>query len=350
MGTGPPRVTVSLVTYNGMDWLPGCLASVLAQDVPDYELVILDNASTDGSRAWLEQQAAADDRIRLIQSPENLGFARAHNRIIARARGAFVLLLNQDVELDPGFLGHAVAAFTDRPHVAAVQGRLRRLGPGAVRMQTLDSTGLEMHRDRRFVSRSQGEQDSELHRRPGPVFGADGPAPVYRRTALLDARLPVHGSWEVLDEDFFMYKEDVDLAWRLRRLGWSAWYAPDALAWHGRGAGGARTLTLREIVRTNRSLPRRVRLLSWRNHRLMLVKNESLPSLARDLPWIVRREALSLGYMAVADPGSLRAVVDLVRLLPGAMRKRRSLAQRAQGRPDGPSDGAAGWVTPQAPR
>jgi hypothetical protein len=181
------------------------------------------------------------------------------------------------------------------------------------------------------VSRGQGEPDGPTHARPGPVFGADGPVPVYRRAALQDARLPrTGGGWEVLDEDFFLYKEDVDLAWRLQRLGWSAWYAPDALAWHARGAGGATGTSLGEIVRTNRSLAPRVRRLSWRNHRLTMIKNEPIGSFVRDLPWIVRREALSLGYIAIADPGTLRVVGDLARRLPGAMRKRRHLSRRAR--------------------
>ena len=98
-----------------------------------------------------------------------------------------------------------------------------------------------MHRDRRVVARRQGEPEDERDLIAGPVWGVDGPAPVYRRAALLDVREPrTGGGMEVLDEDFFMYKEDVDLAWRLRKRGWRAWYEPDALAWHARGTGGGR--------------------------------------------------------------------------------------------------------------
>jgi GT2 family glycosyltransferase len=324
-------VTVSLVTFNGMRWLPGCLASLTAQDLSDYELLVLDNASTDGSLDVLRSHVATDGRARLEASPENLGFAKAHNRNIGQARGEYVLLLNQDVELDPGFLREAVAAFSRSPRMGSVQGRLRRLGPNAEHTETLDTTGLEMQRDRRFVSRSQGETDGPGHHVAGPVFGADGPAPVYRHAALMDARLPAStGGWEVLDEDFFMYKEDVDLAWRLRLLGWTAWYAPDALAWHARGAGGPRAVSLLDIARTNRTIPRWIKVLSWRNQRLMQVKNDSLADYLRNLPWIVRREVLSLGFILVADPTRLRAVPSLLQLLPSALRKRRHLAARRQ--------------------
>jgi GT2 family glycosyltransferase len=323
-------LTVSLVTHDGMRWLPGCLASLAAQDLQPDEVVVLDNASTDGTADWLRDQAGAAG-FRLIESPTNLGFAGGHNRVLAETTGTYVLLLNQDVELDPGFLRAAVGAFEARPGVAAVQGRVRRLGQAGERLDRLDTTGLVMHRDRRFVSRGQGEPDGPAHQRPGEVFGADGPVPVYRRAALHDARLPRSGGGrEVLDEDFFLYKEDVDLAWRLQRLGWTAWYEPDALAWHARGAGGPGGTSLRAIARTNRSLAPRVRWLSWRNHRLTMLKNEPVGSFLRDLPWIARRELLSLGYMTIADPGNLRVIPDLVRHLPAAMRKRRSVARRAR--------------------
>lgn len=329
------RISVSIVTFNGLRWLPGLFASLQAQDLDAFELLVLDNASTDGSRDWLRRWALVEPRMRLTESAENLGFARAHNRHIAQARGEHVLLLNQDVELDRCFLREAVAAFDGRPSVAAVQGRLRRLGPEGERTDILDSTGLEMRRDRRVVSRAQGERDGVRHAVPGPVFGADGPAPVYRRSALTDARMPrTGGGWETLDEDFFMYKEDVDLAWRLRLLGWSAWYAPDALAWHARGAGGAGARSALEIARSNRAQPRWVTVLSWRNQRLMQAKNEPLGAFLRDLPWIMWRELLFFAFILIADPRRLGAAVGLLRGLPGALRKRRYLQRRLAVRRD----------------
>jgi GT2 family glycosyltransferase len=327
-----PAATVSLVTWNGMRWLPACLASVATQTMADYELLVIDNASSDGSAAWLRAQAAADPRIRLVESVENTGYARAHNANIRVARGEAILLLNQDAVLDPGFLEATVGVLRDHPEVGSVQGRLRRLGPGGQPLDILDTTGLVMHRDRRVVSRAQLSRDEwpdGAGPAAGPVWGVDGAAPVYRRSALAGARLPRRGGgWEVLDEDFFMYKEDVDLAWRLRRLGWTAWYEPAALAWHARGSGDTGASSLVGVVRANLSNPPHIRALSWRNQRLMQVKNEDLTSYLHDLPWIARRELLSWGFILAVDPGRLRALPGLLRALPWAMRKRRALAAR----------------------
>jgi len=83
-----PRVTVSLVTWNGRAWLPGCLDSIAAQTLADHELLILDNGSTDGSADWLRRRAPSDARIRLQLLDHNLGYAAGHDRNIAVARGA----------------------------------------------------------------------------------------------------------------------------------------------------------------------------------------------------------------------------------------------------------------------
>lgn len=307
---------------------------------------MLDNASVDGSVEFLREALATEPAARLVESQENLGFAAGHNRVIEQAKGQFVLLLNQDVELDEDFAVYALAAFDERPQVASVQARIRRLARDGTRAITLDTTGLSMGRDRRFVSRSQGRPDHAAYQEAGPVFGADGPAPVYRRAALLGARLPrTGGGWEVLDEDFFMYKEDVDLAWRLRLLGWTAWYEPRALAWHARGVAGPLGNGLLAVARSNRTIPRWIKALAWRNQRLMLVKNERPLEYLRDLPWILRREVLSLGFILVADPLRLAVVGSTLRALPAALRKRRflsRLAGDARGRPGNvPRAGAA---------
>ena len=326
-GAVAPAVTVSLVTRDGMAWLPRCIDSLAAQADVDVELLVIDNGSSDGTAGWLADRLAGSPGAQLDLRPGNTGYAPAHDAHILRARTPFVLLLNQDIELDPDFLATALGVLRARPGVASVQSLVTRLGPDGARSTTIDTTGLEMHRDRRVVSRDQGRNLAAANRPAGPVWGADGPVPVYRRSALMAARLPGRTGWEVLDRDFFAYKEDVDLAWRLRRLGWDAWYEPRARAWHARGASVSATPG-RQGIRRAAAAPEAVRLLSWRNQHLMQLKNDPWQDVLRDLPWIARREVLSLGLLLLGGPGRIRALFDLARHLPWAARKRRAL-QRA---------------------
>ena len=322
-------MTVSLVTFDGARWLPGCLASLAAQDLAAFEVLVSDNASRDGSLALLRDWTYRDPRMRVRASPTNVGYAAGHNAAIRDAEGEVVVLLNQDVELDPGFLSAVMAAFEAHPEAGSIQPRLRQLAAPGDRRETLDTTGLAMGRDRRAVSRGQGLPDGPEHQHGQAIWGVDGPVPAYRLSALREATLArPGGSWEVLDEDFFLYKEDVDLAWRLRRLGWTAWYEPAALGWHGRGSGGTGATTMLDIARTNRGVSSRVRRLSWRNQRLMQIKNEDPRGYLRDLPWIWRRELLSLLFIVANDPRDLAAVPELVRMAPTAWRKRQLLRAR----------------------
>jgi GT2 family glycosyltransferase len=227
-------------------------------------------------------------------SATNLGFAAAQNLNIYRAATEFVCLLNQDVELDERFLENAVEAFSGRPRVAAVQGRLLRLGADGARSSVIDSAGLFMHRSRRVVSLGQGQPDSPRWQVATEVWGADGPAPVFRRSALLDAQEPrTGGGVEVLDEDFFMYKEDVDLAWRLRRRGWRCWYEPTAVAWHARTAAAGSGTSLLDTARSNWAIDPWIKSISWRNQRLMQIKNESSG------PLLVARSPVAVGPRGV---------------------------------------------------
>lgn len=340
-----PPVTVSLVTYNGLAWLPGCIASIDSQLLDGIELLVLDNGSRDGTLAWLRENLSPAARASLIELPRNVGYAAGHNRNIGRARAELVCLLNQDVVLDEGFLQAAVGAFERDSRVGSVQGRIRRLEAPGRPSRLLDTTGLEMRRDRRVVSRLQGRPDGPSAATAGAIWGVDGPAPVYRAAALREAAIEGPTGWEVLDEDFFAYKEDVDLAWRLRRLGWIARYEPDALAWHGRGAGGQGAATLLDIARANRALPRSVAILSWRNQRLMQLKNDSFGALVRDLPYVAARELLSLAHMLVIDPRRLVAMAQLLVRTPRALHKRRQIAARVR-RAERLRKGSGGLVSP----
>lgn len=298
-------VSVIVVNWNGAHLLPACLDAIEAQDYPLVEVIVVDNGSRDGSA----EMAASRASIRLIRNRANLGFAVANNIAIELATGEFVLLLNYDAVLEPGYISALVGALRADESRGSVSGKLLR--PGADVPRTIDSTGHIMYRNVWAANRGQDEPDQPRYDVAGEVFGVCAAAGMYRRAMLEDVRV----DGEVLDASFFSYLEDVDLDWRARLRGWRSWYEPTAVATHHRSASGGRFLV---------PIQRHI----FKNRVLMIVKNDGGASLVWRLPGIVAFTAVKLMIGIVRGPAFGTAVVDVIRILPLAWRKRRLIQAR----------------------
>ncbi len=313
-----PLVSINLLLFNGKKYIKSCLNSVLAQTYPNIEILVIDNASTDGG-AKLLKELSSFSQLRIIENKKNLGFAGGHNQGIKNSKGKYILCLNQDVVLDKNFVWEAVKVLEKNSKIAALQGKLLRLDKNLKPTNIIDSTGLVMLKNRRIISRGQGKTNGGVYNKQEEIFGVDGAAPVYRRRALEDVRIDD----EIFDKDFFAYKEDVDLGWRLRLYGWKAWYSPKLLAWHARTSGESAAKTCRQIIKERRKINRFSKYVSFKNQRLMQVKNE-LPWLyIKHLPWILPKEICSWIYVLLFEHYTWKAIKDLFRQLPNALRKRK---------------------------
>jgi len=337
-------VSVNLLLYQPKFYLRPCLDSILEQDYQDYELLIIDNNSGDGTaeqvRKILVEAQKSGQRLpswRLVENKQNLGYAAAHNLGISASRGELVFLLNQDIILETDFLKNVAAVFEQNEKIAAVQGKLLRLkvvNEELIRTQIIDNTGLVVFKNRRIVARGQGQNDSGQFDRQQEIFGVDGAAPIYRRAALEDVRIKIKETRdrrqvdEFLDEDFYMYKEDVDLAWRLRLAGWRAYYEPTATAWHARTAGDSAATGYLEIIKERRKINRFGKYLSFKNQRLMQIKNEQLRILFKHLFWLAPKEVASWVYVALFERYTWRAIRDLFKQTPRAWQKRKIIMAR----------------------
>ncbi len=319
-----PLVSVNIVTYNALRWLERCFSSLFNQTYPNIEITVIDNASTDGTLETIRTFLKVHPAVRVISSRSNLGFAKGHNLGIKETNGRLVCLLNQDVVLDENFVAECVRSYgaSSLGRLGAIQGKLFRLGPKFEKTHVIDTTGLEMLSNRRVVNRGQGETDDGTYNSEEEIFGADGALPIYIREALEDVRIPTRSGWEYFDEDFFMYKEDVDLAWRLRLFGWNTIFVPSAKAWHARGAGEASARSAFRIIRERRKVPGWSKYYSWKNQRLMQIKNETAKHFFMDIISILWKEIRSLGYIAIFEPKNLKAIPALVTQCSSALRKR----------------------------
>jgi GT2 family glycosyltransferase len=303
------KVTACVVNWNTAAFLPGCLAALRAQTHPDLDVVVVDNASADGSA----EVVRGHPDVRLVANTRNLGYAGAANQGVdlARASGSdALLLLNPDAVCEPGYLTGAVAALEAGERRASVQGRLWRTGDGVERV--IDTTGHLAFRTRLFRNRGEGQVDRGQFDTPGEVFGTSGALALYRLAALDD----VACDGEVFDSDLFAFWEDVDLDWRLALRGWSAWYEPGACAWHERGGAGPR----RSAV---------VERLNFQNRFLVVLKNDDLPSLARALPGVALTSALKAGELAATVPSAFLRSFGGLRLVPRALERRRRIHRHA---------------------
>ena len=301
------NTTILLISTDRATELRHSLPAALAQ--PDAEVIVLDNASTDTTPELTREHGA-----RHLRLERRMSWAEANNAGIRAAEGESVLLLNADCFLEPTFLEHARTALA-QPGVGSVAPKLiRTLGPDrAERLDLIDAAGMSLDRRRKNNLVGHG-RPSLAFDTPGRSFGADGAAALYRREMLNDCAL----DGNVLDPAFEKWASDVDLAWRGHLMGWDCAYEPRAVAYHVRSYGPS----------SRRLVPEGDRRVQFRNRYLMMLKNDSRASLARDLPRIGAYEALALGFALLRERHLLRGYAEARRLAADARRQGRIIARR----------------------
>jgi GT2 family glycosyltransferase len=209
-------LAIVIVNWNGLALLQKCLASVARQTVAPAEVWVVDNGSTDGSAEWLQANVSGDH---LILNHTNAGFAPANNQALRRIDLPWILLLNNDTELEATCLAQLQASA-----LATSAGLLAPAVLQAGQDNVLDSAGMVVDLAGFAWNRGRSRALGGAFARPAAVFGAPGSAMLVRKQLLDQVGL--------LDESFFAYYEDVDLCWRAQLAGWRAEYVPGARLWH----------------------------------------------------------------------------------------------------------------------
>lgn len=254
-------ISVVIPNWNGEAILPTCLDSLRAQTYRDFEVLVVDNASTDGSRALVRERYP---EVRLLELPENRGLTGGVNVGIREARGEHLAFLNNDTEAHPQWLAALAQALEEHPEAGTVASKMLLYD----RRDIIHSAGDFYRRDGIPGNRGVWQADQKAYSQPGWVFGACGGAMAVRRTMLEDVGL--------LDEDLFMYCEDVDLAWRAQLAGYRCWYEPRAVVYHRLSATGGGPLAS---------------FYTGRNTILVWLKDYPGPLVRRDWPAFLRAQA-----------------------------------------------------------
>ncbi len=208
--------TIIIVTYNGWSVTSECLAALEAERQPGVDVLLVDNGSSDGTPALVRREFGWTE---VVENGQNLGFAAANNLAIRQSSSDFVLLLNSDAIVRPGTVQSLIETISTEPRIGSVAATMVfRSHPDVV-----SSSGIEIFSNGLALDRALGQSLAFVKDRT-PIFGASAGAAIYRREALADVG--------PFPEAFFMYLEDVDLAWRLRLRGWESLLSSGAIVEH----------------------------------------------------------------------------------------------------------------------
>ncbi len=296
------HVTISIVTYNSAKDIVACLQSLQKQSFKEFEVIIVDNASTDTTR---EEVKRVYPQARIIALENNIGFGAAHNVAIQASEANYFMVLNPDCLLKEDALRRLVNAAELRKEAGVI-------GPCIMRTRgetIVDSTGLVQTWYGAVKDRGTGEELDGRQKQSQEVWGVSGACALYRREALESIRYEADGRPEYFDEHYFMYKEDADLAARLQRAGWQAWYQHDAIAYHDR-TGNAQT--------TRKEKKAYIKAYSYQNHLLYSFKN--IRGL-RLVPAMIY-EAMKFFYLLLFERSTLKVLPAVIKALPETLNRR----------------------------
>jgi len=325
------KVSIQIVTWNSLKFLPDCLESIFNQTYKDFSILVIDNASNDGTIEFLRKNYP---QIKILRNNKNLGFARAHNQGIKLSQGAdYIFIINPDIILEKDFLEKILKIIEKDKKIGAISGKLLKIYTSEpeinekVKTKIIDSTGLKIFKSRRIIDRGEGELDQKQYEKIEEVFGLSGACLLLRLAALEDIKLKIENCKlkiceEYFDEDFFSYKEDIDLSWRLRLFGWKIIYFPEAIAYHYRQVFGTKN-KIKEIIKRRREKSPLVNYLSYRNHLFCLIKNDFLINFLKDLPFILFYEFKKFLYLIFFEQKTLKAILEVFKKLPKMLKKRK---------------------------
>jgi GT2 family glycosyltransferase len=292
-------ISIIIVTYNSGRFIGECLDSLSAQTDKDFELVVIDNDSTDETRDIIRRKVS---QVGLITNKANYGFSKGVNQGIGCSHGKNILLLNSDVVLRDDFIAGLKAALARLPaDIGMVSPKL--LMPDKRR---IDSTGLVLSAMRRFYDRGRGSVDNGQFDRKPDIFGPCAAAALYTRAMLDDIKT----NGEYFDEDFFVLLEDFDVAWRARNRGWKAVFLPELICFHHGGISRARS-PLSEYY-------------TFRNRYLLLLKNAPASDIARLIALAPVYEIPRLIFLLLFNRRTVTALKEIKKIAPAMLKKRQT--------------------------
>jgi GT2 family glycosyltransferase len=324
----PPKITIGILSYYDQQYLEQTLPILTKQDYPNYQIIICDNTQESQTAKWINQNYP---QIKTISPKKNLGFSKGHNLLIKEAaqnKSKYYLCFNSDIYPTPNYLTELLKPFQENSKLAAVTPKILTwnnfpLAPTKQNKkdQTLDSTGIEINIFHYFKERGYSKQDL-TNQYPKQVWGFSGASPLLSINALQDTQISPD---QYFDEDMFMYKEDLDLSYRLRWAGYETNYQPTAISWHNRTA---QTTKINQQVQTRKSRPEYIRQHSFLNHLQLIYKNwDSNFSITVKLCTLISISTY-FAYLIIFDRKTLQQYKTFKQRIPTLKQKKNNIKKR----------------------
>lgn len=251
-------VSVIIPNWNGEELLDDCLKSLKWQTYKEFEIILVDNGSTDGSLTYVAEHFP---EVRIIKLYKNFGFAKAINEGVKVAKADYVVFLNNDTEADKDWLKHLIAYVDSHQEVISVGSKLLNFYD----RKLIDGVGILINEVGQAKSIGWEEKDKGQYEKEMYIFGATGGAALFRREDFIK----VGG----LDENYFMYSEEVDFAFRAQFLGYQAIYCPKAVVYHKHKS-------------TAKKFPQHIEYWQFRNMTQTIIKDFSTQIILKKWRWL----------------------------------------------------------------
>ncbi len=305
-------VSIVIVTKGTKKYFSALIDSIKKQSYGDFELTVIDNSVNIDFKRYISESYPD---ITAYTSSKNLFYCEALNKGISLSKGNFILCLNDDVLLDKDFIKEALKGFAVSRKIGMISGKILR-ADGI----TIDSTGLFLSPMRTAKERGYAKKDTGKFEKKEYIFGVNGAAAFYRKEMLETIKIGP----EYFDQDFHLFYEDLDIAWRAQNFGWQGYYMPKAIVYHIRGG----------TVRSSRGINKRyarhylndeLTIYLIKNRYLAIIKNDTLPEFLLCLPIIIIYELFTCTYLFIFRFTLIKKLFSSHILVKAAFQKRQAL-------------------------
>ncbi len=324
-------VVLNFVIRNGEKHLRLFLNSIKNQTYTDFAVNIWDNNSTDKTREIIKTEYPD---FKLHESSENIGVWSAMEKLINHQNYKYIICMT-DIILKNDFIEKSVKIMEQNSDCGALQAKIYQMNlygqEQPVFTNIIDTLGFRPFRSRKIINLGQGEKDWHQYDNMKEVFAVEGAIPFFRKEALENCRI---NGW-LIDPNYrtgsIGYGDDLDLAWRMRLFGWKHIFSPEVIGYHDRSTTKGTSSKVGDYFKRigeRRDISMSKKRLDWRNTRWTIIKNDYIIDILRDLPHILWREMMVLGYAIFFEPKILLEFPFFLKSVPKMLSARKQIMAR----------------------